>query len=245
MELKLLQKDVSKFLGVTEDSITNWEKNRSVPQIHFLPGIINFLGYFPFEIDSNTFPGKLIAYRRILGLSQMQLGKTLNARFPYVSPTAKFYDIHHFTDGGTFDNSGGETSFQVLTVFLRVRDSLAKADPVYAMIQPQLISLPNEIGGESDPTDAPQHIFEPLAVPLGVIHLSSGNATRFDDRNRDLANDKHYGYFNIFPSDEAVPGKIYPVLPLGWQISDYALTQMRLSAVRHPIIRKVIKLLNP
>lgn len=42
IELKLLQKDVSKFLGVTEDSITNWEKNRSVPQIHFLPGIINF-----------------------------------------------------------------------------------------------------------------------------------------------------------------------------------------------------------
>jgi len=30
MELKLLQKDVARILGVTEDSITNWEKNRRI-----------------------------------------------------------------------------------------------------------------------------------------------------------------------------------------------------------------------
>jgi len=75
MELKLLQKDVAKFLGVTEDSITNWEKNRSVPQIHFFPGIINFLGYLPFEIDLTTFSGKLKAFRQINGFSQKQLGE--------------------------------------------------------------------------------------------------------------------------------------------------------------------------
>jgi predicted transcriptional regulator len=35
MELKLLQKDVARICGVTEDCITNWGKNTSIPQIHF------------------------------------------------------------------------------------------------------------------------------------------------------------------------------------------------------------------
>ena len=77
MELKLFQKDVAFVLGVTEDSITNWEKNRSIPQINFTPNIINFLGYLPFEVDFTTFSGKLKAYRQIHGLSQKKLGKIL------------------------------------------------------------------------------------------------------------------------------------------------------------------------
>jgi len=77
MDLKLLQKDVAKICGVTEDSITNWEKNKCLPQIKFFPKIISFLGYLPCEVDLTTFPGKLKAYRYINGLSQKQLGKLL------------------------------------------------------------------------------------------------------------------------------------------------------------------------
>lgn len=77
MELKLLQKDVVRICGVTEDCITNWEKNRSTPQIQFFPSIINFLGYLPFEVNLNTLSGKLKAYRHLNGLSQKQLGKFL------------------------------------------------------------------------------------------------------------------------------------------------------------------------
>lgn len=57
--------------------ITNWEKNRTVPQIQFFPNIISFLGYIPFEADLTTLSGKLKAHRRINGLSQKQLGKIL------------------------------------------------------------------------------------------------------------------------------------------------------------------------
>ena len=77
MELKLFQKDVAKICGVTEDCITNWEKNRTVPQIQFFPNIISFLGYIPFEADLTTLSGKLKAHRQINGLSQKQLGKIL------------------------------------------------------------------------------------------------------------------------------------------------------------------------
>jgi len=77
MELKLLQKDVSIICRVTEDCITNWEKNRSFPQVQFFPQIIQFLGYLPFEVDSSTLSGKLKAYRYMNGFSQKQMGKIL------------------------------------------------------------------------------------------------------------------------------------------------------------------------
>jgi DNA-binding XRE family transcriptional regulator len=77
MELKLLQKDVARICGVSEDCITNWEKNRNTPQIQYFPHIINFLGYLPFDVDLTTLSGRLKAHRYINGLSQKQLGKIL------------------------------------------------------------------------------------------------------------------------------------------------------------------------
>ncbi len=78
MELKLLQKDVAKLCEVTEDCITNWEKNRSVPQIKYYPQIIKFLGYLPFRIDSSTLGGKLKSYRYTNGLSKKRLAEILS-----------------------------------------------------------------------------------------------------------------------------------------------------------------------
>ena len=75
MEFKLLQKDVAKICGVTEDCITNWEKHRSEPQIQFFPHIIKFLGYWPFDFDTTALPGKLKEYRYMNGLSHKRLGK--------------------------------------------------------------------------------------------------------------------------------------------------------------------------
>ncbi|WP_211166349.1 helix-turn-helix domain-containing protein [Mucilaginibacter robiniae] len=78
IDSKLLQKDVAKILGVTEDCITNWEKNRSIPQIQFFPNIIQFLGYLPYSFDLTTLSGKLKAYRHVKGISQKKLGTMLN-----------------------------------------------------------------------------------------------------------------------------------------------------------------------
>ena len=78
MDSKLLQKDVAKIFGVTEDCITNWEKNRSIPQIQFMPSITQFLGYLPFSFDLTTLSGKLKAYRHVKGISQKKLGTMLN-----------------------------------------------------------------------------------------------------------------------------------------------------------------------
>jgi len=63
MDLKLLQSDVARIIKVSEDCITYWENNRSIPQINYYPQIIEFLGYCPFEIDETILSGRLKAYR--------------------------------------------------------------------------------------------------------------------------------------------------------------------------------------
>jgi len=47
LELGPLQKQAAVRLGATLPSILNWEKNRSVPSLRFVPKIIEFLGYDP------------------------------------------------------------------------------------------------------------------------------------------------------------------------------------------------------
>ncbi|OQP64981.1 transcriptional regulator [Niastella vici] len=77
LELHLFQKDVADLMGVTEDSITNWELNRHEPQIEYYPKIIEFLGYFPFDIDTSTLGGKIKRYRYLKGVTQEELAREL------------------------------------------------------------------------------------------------------------------------------------------------------------------------
>lgn len=72
--LRLLQKDVAEIIDVSEDCITNWENNRSEPQIRHYPKIIEFLGYNPFPIEESTLGGKIKKYRIENGLSHKNLG---------------------------------------------------------------------------------------------------------------------------------------------------------------------------
>jgi len=49
LDLGLLQKDVAGIIGVTTDTITNWEKGRNQPMHWHYLKINKFLGYSPFE----------------------------------------------------------------------------------------------------------------------------------------------------------------------------------------------------
>jgi DNA-binding XRE family transcriptional regulator len=67
LSLKLFQKDVAEQLGVDSTSIPNWEANRSVPEIPYMPAIIRFLGYDPLP-PANTLAQQLVRKRTSLGL---------------------------------------------------------------------------------------------------------------------------------------------------------------------------------
>lgn len=77
LDLKLFQKDIAKILGVTTDTVTNWEKNRSNPTLKVMPIIINFLCYNPLEGNVETIRGKIKQYRWKRGLSIKALANIL------------------------------------------------------------------------------------------------------------------------------------------------------------------------
>ena len=87
LELRMLQKDVADLIGVSEDSITYWENNKVEPTVKKYPGIIQFLGYVPFEFDKTTLGGRIRMYRYLRGLSQedlaMQIGVNESTIFHY------------------------------------------------------------------------------------------------------------------------------------------------------------------
>jgi transcriptional regulator with XRE-family HTH domain len=77
LDLKLLQKEVAKKLGTTPCTVRNWETNKSNPSLAFIPTIVQFLGYVPYDTSNQDF-GKKIAVRRcFLGLRQKDLARLI------------------------------------------------------------------------------------------------------------------------------------------------------------------------
>ena len=77
LQLQMKQGDVAKFIGVTESCIWNWEnlQSESMPMIHCMPKIIEFLGYNPIKIDTSTLSGRIKKYRIEHGLSTSGFGE--------------------------------------------------------------------------------------------------------------------------------------------------------------------------
>ena len=188
----------------------------------------------PVLLDSLDFPSTILLEQEIEDPGDLRLSTAafLSARFPYVSPTAKLNGKHHFTDGGTWDNSAAETSLGVLNVFERIRSKLIREDTIFNHVQPQFLSLPNSVQ-EMEPTEKPENLFEPFAPPIGILNSRIGYMKKSDGWNYSLSRIKHYGYYSFQPTAEQVPNtSIWPVLPLGWQISDYAMARMQISVLK-------------
>ena len=77
LDLALTQRDVAHRLGADEASVWNWEKNRSSPALRFIPRIIAFLGYEPDETKPMSLSQRIVAFRRLRGLTQKDLAQWL------------------------------------------------------------------------------------------------------------------------------------------------------------------------
>lgn len=188
----------------------------------------------PVTLDSLDFPSVVLIAQELRGKDDLRLSTAafLSARFPYVSPTAKLCGRHHFTDGGTWDNSGGETSLQVLQVLRRELDTLVKHDTVFRHVRLCFLSIPTSIRQEVKVREE-KNIFEPMSPVKGILASVDGHAYRSDSVNAVLKKRAGYGYYSIRPTREEILDsgrRIAPVLPLGWQISDYALKELAASA---------------
>jgi transcriptional regulator with XRE-family HTH domain len=64
---------VAQKIGVGESSIYNWENNLAKPALRYIPKIIEFLSYTPYDASAKTTGEKITACRRLIGLSQKKL----------------------------------------------------------------------------------------------------------------------------------------------------------------------------
>lgn len=76
LDLKLLQKQVADQIGVHKTTITGWERNATIPEIRYMPAIIQFLAYNPLPA-AMSLPERLATARRALGLSQRKMAGKL------------------------------------------------------------------------------------------------------------------------------------------------------------------------
>jgi transcriptional regulator with XRE-family HTH domain len=77
LDLKLIKRQLSLNLNVSDITIYLWEKNKVKPSLAQIPKIIKFLGCDPFEITVETLGDRIKEYRRIHGLTQKKLAEQL------------------------------------------------------------------------------------------------------------------------------------------------------------------------
>ena len=73
----LFQKDVARLVGVSTYTVTNWEKNRSDPDLRALPAVLDFLGYDTRKVDESI-GERIVQARQSRGLSQRELAQILS-----------------------------------------------------------------------------------------------------------------------------------------------------------------------
>jgi len=77
LDLGLFQKDVANIIDTTENTIWNWENNYATPSLPYIPKIIEFLGYIPFDTSDQTLGNKIIIYRKLRGISQEKFARII------------------------------------------------------------------------------------------------------------------------------------------------------------------------
>jgi len=77
LELGLYQAQVALILGVTESTVTNWEKHRTNPTLRAIPKIIEFLSYDPMLGAPKSLSEELLQFRKRRGMSQKEMAKQI------------------------------------------------------------------------------------------------------------------------------------------------------------------------
>jgi transcriptional regulator with XRE-family HTH domain len=76
LDRSLLQKSVAEQIGVDKTTVHNWECNATIPEVRYIPAIIQFMGY-NLVPAAKALPERLAAARRALGLSQRKMAAKL------------------------------------------------------------------------------------------------------------------------------------------------------------------------
>jgi hypothetical protein len=185
----------------------------------------------PVLLADSSFPGTVFINRLIPDSTELKLSTAafLSARFPIISPTAKFSDLAHFMDGGLKENSGAETLREVMAVFEQVRLELAATHPALLKLHYVVLDLPNSFPAEQKDRRA-NNPLELTAVFTALLNNKEGNTGKAVWVNQYIHFPFTYSYHSLRPA--RLCEEFAPALPLGWQISDEALDRMQSNLVK-------------
>lgn len=75
LDLRLTQKEIAEIIGVTPETVLNWEQGHiTEPTLKHWPHIIRFLGYCPY-VPCPTLSEKIAIWRKMEGIGSRQLAK--------------------------------------------------------------------------------------------------------------------------------------------------------------------------
>jgi hypothetical protein len=194
----------------------------------------------PVSLDTTQFESAVIVNNLLNKRSVLfSTGSFLSARFPILSPAGKIDNDHHFLDGGLKENSGAETAEEIYRAFLQLSDKVQRDTAIpsdfpvistdtlkllYSKLSFHFLSLNNSL--PSDDAGPKRNLVE-LTAPFEALYNNwVGNTMKADS----ILRIRHAKTFiELRPVPTCVEKKFKPVLPLGWQISDGALTGMHQS----------------
>jgi transcriptional regulator with XRE-family HTH domain len=78
LDLGLTQQQLAIKIKASKASIVSWEMNRYEPGVRYIPGIVSFLGYFPY-VPTTSSGIWLQQCRRCNGYSQEKLAKVMGS----------------------------------------------------------------------------------------------------------------------------------------------------------------------
>lgn len=192
-----------------------------------VPGILA-----PVQLDEADFPSATLV-NKLAHIREQDLRLStaafISARFPYVTPSARFSYGHHFIDGGAKEYSGCATLLQVYQLIEKTRKEDPFIDSMMRKVQVYHFNIKNYVPREEEEKKV-SNPFE-VTLPLTAIIQASYGTTQEAIINIETAIKKENSFMVQptveFINDEASCKNRYsPVLPLGWKISKEALQRM-------------------
>jgi hypothetical protein len=185
----------------------------------------------PVKLNEEDFPSAtIINTLELVEKKDMRLSTAafISARFPYITPSARFGYEHHFIDGGAKEYSGCGTLYNIFHLIEKIRKEDPGIDSLMKKMQVYHFNIKNYI-----PREDKKVVTNPFEITLpltAVINTGYGNTDESVTRLQQAVGNENS--FMVQPTvkyigeEDGCKNRYSPVLPLGWKISDKALERM-------------------
>jgi phytoene dehydrogenase-like protein len=167
------------------------------------------------RIDEDGFLDSIDVRSNLAFSVRLSTAADMSARFTYVSPAGRFTNGQHVVDGGYFENSGTATASDILDTISKLNATISTNADVVAIV---ISNDPNAAKARSRPGKPSDFLHETLS-PISTL-LNTRDARGIYSENDLNSREDLTFYYSFGLTNGGVP------LPLGWALSQQAMTNM-------------------